>query len=425
MNFQKRNLFMNLQARKEALRKLGGATSLRLPENIYQVAKLRTATKEKAEKMNADAQAAGRDFTAEESTEFQGLVDVLEACSARIEHDAKHGGLHGGPHNAFAGHNTFHIPGTKRESINIPSDALEDQPEGLAAIGDWMRGKISASDTPLFINSAPVSPGLQTSVPVTILDPLRAYFAPDSFRQAGSTLYLTEDTAPLVKPIISAGVDPDAMAEGAQSTESHPFAADSFTFHGQKFSRLVKVSEEALMNVAMDLPTEILNELASSVVDGFTKTCTTALVAALQSNSSTYVDDGADAYDAILSLMAAVPLRFEDPSNCFMLSKADLKIIRNTRSTTGKPLFDAEGDTILGRRYVINPNLTRVVYGNWGAGAFIRKSPFFLMRLLELYSQQGEQGFRATQYLDQKFLASVSSVTVQPLYYTNLETEGS
>ena len=102
---------MNLQARKDALRKLGGAASLQLPDNIYQVAQLRKTTKDKAQKMNDDAQAAGRDFTAEETTEFQSLMDVLESCSARIESDALRGGFDGGPHHAFSGR-SIDISGT-------------------------------------------------------------------------------------------------------------------------------------------------------------------------------------------------------------------------------------------------------------------------------------------------------------------------
>src|SRR5579872_545843 len=251
---------MSLQARMEALRKLGGAASLQLPDNIYQVAQLRAATKEKAQKMNADVIAAGRDFTAEETTEWTAMMDVLEACSARIDSDAKRGGFHGGPHHAFSGR-SITIPGRNDagRAINIPGNVLgdDDSPEsGLKRVHDWMRGKIQAADVPLRIQQAPVSSGLSEAIPTVVLDAIRTYVVNDAFRLAGATIYNTEDTAPLVKPIIQAGPATETFVEGASATESDPMDVEAFTFGGVKYSRLVKASEVSLMNSALDLAAE-------------------------------------------------------------------------------------------------------------------------------------------------------------------------
>ena len=421
---------MSLMDRVKALRNLGGAASLQLPENIYAVAQLRSATKAKAQEMITTAKDAGRDFTSAEETEFQSLTDTLEACSSRMEQDAKRGGFNGGPHHAFSVRSVT-IPGRTGGSINIPSnpDGVmgDDSPEaGLVRVHDWMRGKIQAADVPLRIQQAPVSSGLSEAIPTTVLDAIRTYIVNDAFRLAGATIYNTTDTSPLVKPIIQAGPAAETFVEGASATESDPMDIEAFTFGGTKYSRLVKVSEVSLMNSALDLAAEITAELAAGVANSFTAAITTALKAAMQSNPACLVYNGQDDYDAVLSLIAAVPVRFEDPSNCFMGSRSDLKKIRNVRASgSGQPLLNPTDNTILGRQYVINDNCDRLYYGNWGAGAYVRKSPYFIQRLIELYSATGDIGFKSTQFLDSKFLASVPSVTSQPLYFTHLDVAGS
>jgi HK97 family phage major capsid protein len=384
--------------------------------NIHVAAGEKAKAREAAELICNVAQRENRGLTDAEAEEFDQHVSVIKAANKWIERHDRLGGITRGGYQGPV----IHIPAGR--SMGEGSEEFSDD---LGAVGAWMQGKISAADTPLHISQSPVSPGLSTSIPTSVLDRISTYIQNDAFRLAGSTIYLTDNTDPLVKPIVSAGADADTFVEGQSASESHPFQVNSFVFGGTKYSRLVKVSEEALMNVAMDLPGEILAELGASVANTFTTAITAALVTALQGNSSTFVDNGADAYEAILNLIAAVPPRFEDPTNCFMGSRAMRLRIQNTRTTQGEPLLDPTTGTILGKRFVVNDNLTRLVYGNWAAGAFVRKSPFFLLKLIEAYHTEGAVGFKATQYLDSKFLSSVSAVTTQPLYFTHLEAEGS
>lgn len=334
-----------------------------------------------------------------------------------------------------------HLPGEKphkRQPTGFNFNGLvtgngsnEDEEKTVSAwdsIASFIRtGKILATDTPLHVVTSPVSNGLSAAIPKEVLQALPAYFANDAFLRAGATQIYTESTIPLVMPIIQDGPDYDPFAEGASATDSHPFDAEDFTFGGQKYSRLVKVSEEALMNSSLDLPSAIVSELAAGVVNSFTKITTNALMDALYSNGDVYIDRSmhTDLYGALLALVMAVPPRWESDSNAFMLSRNDLQLVKNVRSTQNEPLFDPEAGTIFGRKYVINDNLNRIVYGNWSAGAYVRKTPFVLLRLFELYSATGHQGFKATQYLDSKFLASVSSVSAQPLFFTNADSAGS
>lgn len=186
----------------------------------------------------------------------------------------------------------------------------------------------------------------------------------------------------------------------------------------------MKVTDEALMNSAIPLQGAILDELSAGVATTFTAVITTALLAALAANGSVLEAEGSsDTYKTLGSLLHSIPPRFALPTNKWMLSRATLAKIKDQRATgSGVPLFDPSTNQIFQKDVVINDNLNggQVVYGDWADGAIIRKSPFFLLPLSEAYSQSGEVGFRATQFLDQHFLCELSAVPNQPLYYTVL-----
>jgi HK97 family phage major capsid protein len=383
-----------------------------LSNNPNQLRHDKAKLKDSATALVEGAMAANRDLNADEQEKYNATVAKIRRIDARLNsYDARFGTQPSG----------LTIVG---ENGAAGSAGTADAAGVHEALAGFMRGDTTtyATDSPLIIGSG----GLSATVPTVVMGSLQSYFLNDPFQLAGSTIYNTDDTTPLVKPIISAGAAPDTYAELSTSTDSHPMQVDSFTFGGTKYSRLVKVSMESLMNSALDLPAEITNELSASVANGFTAAISTAMMAALDGNASTFVDSGSsDPYYSLNALLNAVPQRWDSVNNAFMGSRASRLLISNARDTYGRPLFDPVTNSVLGRKYVVNDNLSRVVYGNFGAGCFVRKSPFFLQRLLEAYADSGEQGFRATQFLDSKFLASVSAVTVQPLYFTHLDTAGS
>jgi HK97 family phage major capsid protein len=363
-----------------------------------------------------------RELTAEESRVLETHMDTVSALNPKIKKIEDMNTIKylldpetGTPrwvHDPEAAKNNPQIPGVNGGASRLMND-----------LAMFYRGQeILASDSPLFVGSG----GLSSTIPTQILAGLPTYATNDAFARAGATIYGTNDTNPLVKPIISAGAAPDTYGEGESSTDSHPMQVDSFTFGGTKYSRLVKASMEALMNSSLDLPGEITNELTVSVVNGFTAAISTAMMSALDGNPACFVESGSeDPYYSLNALINAVPVRFDSPQNAFMGSRASRLLISNARDMYGRPLFDPVTNTVLNHPYIVNDNLSRVVYGNWASGAFVRKSPFFLQRLIEAYASSGEEGFRATQFLDSKFLASVSAVTVQPLYFTHLDAAGS
>jgi HK97 family phage major capsid protein len=396
---------MLLEAQK-LLRKFGAETTTNIPSNPHECAKLRHETLQKMRALNAKASVGtGRDFTEDEQAEWEALTAVAEACSTRL--------------------NSLNY-GKNNQPVIIQGDDLGDARDAADTVAGslhaWMRNPKMATDTPLRFGN---STGFDSAVITQVDTALPTYFTNDAFRLAGATVFQTENTVPLVQPIISAGSDFADFSEGSSATDSAPMEVDSFTFGGTKHARLVKVSEEALMNSSLNLPGDIVSELGASLVNTITAAATSALKTALQGNSACFVSSGLDHYDAMLSLTLAPPLRFQSPANKFMISRSDLKRVKNVRSTQNEPLFDPTTNTILGYGVVLNDGLDRIVFGNWQAGAYIRKTNLVMQRLIELYSANGYTGFKMTQWTDQKFLASVHAVTTQPLFYTNIETAGS
>jgi len=293
-------------------------------------------------------------------------------------------------------------------------------------LGDFMRGKIMAADTPVFIGTGANIESVGATVPTEVLAYVSAYYALDSFALAGARQLNTDNTIPLSLPVVSGGPAASTFAEGASASTSQPFVMDSFTLKGTKYSRLVKVSEEALMNSAIPLQGAILDELSAGIATSFTAAITTAMLAALTANSGVLVAQGAnDYYKTLGSLLHSIPPRWASPTNRWMLSRATLAKIKDLRAnSSGVPMFDPATNQIFQKDVVINDNLTggQVVFGNWQGGAIIRKSPFVLLPLREAFASSGEVGFKATQFLDQHFLCEfpVTDCPNQPLYYTVL-----
>jgi HK97 family phage major capsid protein len=299
-----------------------------------------------------------------------------------------------------------------------------------AKLGNPWQPKLSASDEPIYIGSGAGVESVGFTIPTEVLPYLPAYYNLNSFALAGAREIVTPDTIPLVLPVLSAGPATGTFAEGAMPTNSQPFAADSFTFHGTKYSRLVKVSYEALMNSALPLQGAIQDEMLASIATTFTAAITTALLTALTGNDMVLVaQGGSDVYRVLTDLLHAIPPRFDLPTNKFMLSRASLATIKDQRaSTSGVPMFDPVASKIFDRDVVINDNLSggQVVYGDWQDGCIIRKTPLITRVFYEAYAEQGEVGFRVAQWLDQHFLCELGDVTNQPLAYTVLgEVEGS
>jgi HK97 family phage major capsid protein len=390
---------------------------------LFDLRKQRAETLAKAEALVETAEKENRVMTSTESELFDVRMAAVKDLNVQVKSLEST--------NTLGALMEKYGPTAFMDGLHDPSQGAQDRAASPAIakrlmedLSCFYRGQeIMAADTPLLIGSG----GLSGTVPTQVLSAVPSYYNLDSFALAGATIIPTDNTDPLVLPVVGAGAAPDAFNETQSSTESHPMVVDTFTFGGDKHSRLVKATDEAIMNSALNLPNAITGELTASVATGFTAVVTAAMEVALKANSACLVDSGSyDPYGSVVALIDAVPPRWADASNCFMGSRAMRTILRNARAVdSGLPLLDPKDDTILGHKYVVNDSVTRLIYGNFSAGAWIRKSPFFLQILLEAFTATGERGFKATQWIDQHFLAEKSTIVNQPLYYTHLDTAGS
>jgi HK97 family phage major capsid protein len=389
--------------------------------SYYEMRQERAAFLNKAEGVIAQAEAGKRALTAEESKLFDAHMAEANRLTAQIMPIESVNTLSKQFSEQGPG---FLLSGGAARSTD-PRVPLVNMERFDMELGNFMRGKISATDSPIFIGTGGDSTSIGDTVPKEVLAYLPAYYNLDSFALAGARVIHSDNTVPQFLPVISSGPEASSYAEGASASESKPFALDGFTLGGAKYSRLVKVSEESLMNSALPLQGAILDELTAGLATTFTRVITTALLAAIASNSAVRVAEGSyDPYRTLLALMHAVPPRFASPTNKWMLSRKTLAAIKDSRAVdSGVPFFDPESGQIFGRVSVINDNLSsgQVIYGDWGSGAIVRKSPFFLLPLREAFSSTGEVGFKCTQWVDSHFLAELTSVAVQPLYSTVLE----
>jgi HK97 family phage major capsid protein len=402
----------------------------------------------------------GRDLSADDKR----LMDAHMAEANRIEESIKavesnntlltqfrRGGpalLVGGPNGADYG-----APRTSNGITHVSGHA--EAPQAAQFRGQfaaWMSNALSAigGGSPAMTATAPtgvVSIGSGTgldsialTVPTEVLPYLASYFALDSFGMAGATQFFTDHTRPLVKPVLSAGAAEAVFAENAAPGTSQPFGVSGFTFGGTKYSRLVLATYESLMNSELPLQGAIMDELLSSLATTLTQATTTSFVTALTGAASTLAvgvgGSGGSVYTSMVDLRHAIPPRFDLPTNKWMLSRATLAEIRNTRaSTSGVPMFSPDGTKLFDREYVINDYLDAtsgagvgfVTFGSFADGVWLRRTPVQTRVFLELYAQNGQVGFRTTQWADAHFLAELAGAaqppTFQPIYYTNVVSE--
>ena len=394
--------------------------------------------------------ATNRPLTVDEQRIFDAHMAEANRLGTKIEHAEDHNSLA----KMFNGHgfnagNTNRIE-TSRGTV-IPGEhptatAFRDQFAGwmnntLRSIGGGApQMEAAAPSGTISIGTGAGLDSIAITVPTEVLPHLPSYFALDSFGMAGATQIFTDHTRPLVKPILSAGAADAVYAENAAPSTSNPFGVSGFTFGGTKYARLVLATYESLMNSELPLQGAILDELLSSLATTLTAVTTTSFVSALTAAASTLavgvVGTGGSVYTSMIDLRHAVPPRFDLPTNKFMLSRATLAQIRNTRaSTSGVPMFSADGTKLFDREYVLNDYLDTaagagvgfVTFGSFADGVWLRRTPIQTRVFLELYAQNGQVGFRTQQWADQHFLAELAGAaqppTFQPLFYTNVVSE--
>ena len=200
----------------------------------------------------------GRNLTAEEASLFQANMQEVDRLTPRIA--------------SIESKNTFLTPftnglsasgfsGPSSVATQIGNAALtHEDPRASAfraSFAGWVSNALTAigggtpamEASPSGVVSVGSGTGLDSiaiTVPTEILQYLPTYFALDSFGLAGATVFYTDHTRPLTKPVMSAGAADSVYAENAAPGTSQPFGLSGFTFGGVKYARLVLATYESL-----------------------------------------------------------------------------------------------------------------------------------------------------------------------------------
>ncbi|MBS1850999.1 MAG: phage major capsid protein [Acidobacteria bacterium] len=299
-----------------------------------------------------------------------------------------------------------------------------------AAVDSFLRNPSvpMAVDTPLQIQQSPIDSGLAASVPTEILgEAISLCGAIDLPSALGVRDFPRSSTSPLVIPFELDSAAVVTKAESASLTESGPGEYGSITLGGVCFDSLIKVSREALANVAFPLAQSVMRSIAIGQIAQQNAAFMSALKAACQANSDTFVDAQSgsdDLHSVLVKLIAGLdPLYGE---GTFLLNPDDFASIADARPTSGDghPLLDVSAGRILGKKYVLSSDADRCYYGAWGLGAYRSQTPLSMQTLLELYSASRQIGFKGSQWVDFAFAAETTAQK-QPVVFCSLNDAGS
>lgn len=322
------------------------------------------------------------------------------------------------------------------ESFDNPTSPISRQPIAptgqdrtaavTKALDSFLRTGVMATDTPLQIQQSPVS-GAAAAVPTdvvpSIIQGINDFDIPG---RLGVLDFARDTTNPLVVTMQTAATASTAYTEGSAPTQSTAPTYATVTLAGIRYSNLTKYSIESRMNLGIPIVSSVLKALALGQIQSQNAAFMAAFKAAMQANSAALVDSSADsptdAYSFFSRLKYGQGYFWQNsPNNRFLLSPSDLQKAKNARDSYGRPLFDDDADTLLGKSYVVHPDADRVYYGDFSVSVCRSRTPLYIQTFLELYAQQGLIGVSSYQFADWKFFAPP---TFQPIVFGNLDAAG-
>jgi HK97 family phage major capsid protein len=289
-----------------------------------------------------------------------------------------------------------------------------------------MRTGVMATDVPLQIQQSPVS-GVAAAVPVDVVPSIiQGINDFDIAGRLGVLDFPRDTTNPLVVTMQTAAPAATTYREGNAPTQSAPPTYATVTLTGERYQNLTKYSIESRMNLGVPIVVSVLKALALGQLQSRNAAFMAAFKVAMQSNSAALIDSTgdspADAYSFFSRLKYGQGYFFQNsPNNRYLLSPSDLQKAKNARDSYGRPLFDDNADTLLGKSYVVHPDADRVYYGDFGVSVCRSRTPLYIQTLLELYAQSGLIGVSSYQFADWKFFAPP---TFQPIVFGNLDATG-
>ena len=223
---------------------------------------------------------------------------------------------------------------------------------------------------------------------------------------------------------------------GAQTASTDPVTA-SITLGAFMYRSTVKVSRELMIDSAFDIEAYLRDRLAIRLWRGFNGHASTGTNSGQPQgvfNSTVGANIGHTAgtgnttnfpYISLVALEHSVdPLYRASPKARWMFSDGVLQALKQQLDTTGRPIwmpnYTAAGDgtntytsfgaTILGYRYIINPdapamaaNARCIAFGDFAYYFTRQVRTMVIQRLDELYADNGQIGFKLFARMDGKF----------------------
>jgi HK97 family phage major capsid protein len=362
----------------------------------------------------------GRTSSRDMSTEETQLLSDLKAEGERL----------GSLESRYAVLESFDQPNTitRRQPIAITRESQKEA--AIKAFDSFLRTGKMATDTPLQIQQSPIDAGLASAVPTEVVGNVTSLTGAIDLPSAlGVREFPRDNTNPLVVPFEISPATATTYNEGAGATESHPDDFGSKTLTGKRYQALVKISLQSLSNVAFPLASVVTRSILTAMITAQNTAFAAAMKAAVQFNSSCYVDTSESSHDihlALSKLKTGLDPIWWSKSNKFLLNPTDYQRVLDERpaSGDGHPLFPVFDGTIFGHEVVVHSAVDRAYFGSFEVGAMRSQSPLFVQVLRELYSQSGLIGYSGYEYADFGFAAETTAAK-QPIVFGSLDVAGS
>lgn len=246
------------------------------------------------------------------------------------------------------------------------------------------------------------------------------------FEVAGRiTLGSKEKVVPLV---ISQGAAALIAEEGAYSESDDSFG--QVAFRAYKFGKIIKVSEELLEDAAFDIEGYLATSFGKVIGEGEATYFWTGTGSSQPQGVLTGAGDGITTAannkitaDELIDFYFSVPEQYRKNAK-FAFADTTMKEIRKLKDGEGHylwvPGLNGESDTLLGKPVVTSTNIPAIaagvkigVFGDFDNFYIAERTGINFRRLNELYSANGQVGFRGSARADSHVMNSDALKTLK------------
>ncbi len=351
-----------------------------------------------------------RGFTSEEQEQLDKLnadIDALERTIAQVEQVER-------AERSF-------VPESQRETATVQAENRAAQYRN--AFWSYFRGQTSETEL------RAMSVGQDTAGGYTVPDEFRAQLITaldEANVMRGLSTVITSNSGTLTLPVLSTRASAYWAAEAAAYSETTPVLSE-VTFSAHKFIGLIKVSEELLNDSAFGLEAWVAGEFARALAE----LEETAFVAGDGSNKPVGVVGGSSlgkaaqatnavTADELMDLYHALGRPYRRAATWLMHDSTVKAIRKLVTGVSGDKTYlwqpglaAGEPDMLLGRPVVTSPDMPEIatgqkaiLFGDFKNYYIVDRQQIGVQRLNELYSGNGQIGFRIFRRTDGKVTLS-------------------